>query len=236
MHRCFTNASVCVSSPSTHFVGPCCVYIQVPRNPASCRRQAQAYLTHPHVVCIASCQQKGSLWDCQTGLLRECRQQYPQWLLSESPPRLTCWTSDKPCTKNRNMSPLFHFYSTGLEALKSPVCSRAAHSEQAGGCPGRVSLWETSVRGASMSLAQRGWWVQHLGLTPASTAKSMAEETGTRWISLHRGKHYALDWMANSACMCVTMLLSVGCSTGNRYGFKCCCRYLHSNGSLKGLY
>lgn len=186
MHRCYTNARGCVSIPSTHLVGPCCIYIQVPQNPASRRRQAQAYPTHPHVACIASCQQKGSPWDCQMELLRECRQQYPQWLPSESPPRLTCWMSDKPCTKNRKMSSLLHFtllvlkQSNLLFAEKLPTVNRqlAAHA------------WFLSGKllclGPECHTGTEGIAVQHLGLTPAPAAESMAEETGPRWISRHR--------------------------------------------------
>lgn len=73
----------CVSSPSTYLVGLIlllCLHSGVRGlgNLASYCRQAQAHLTHPCVACTASCQENGSLLDDQTGLLRECRQQYPQ--------------------------------------------------------------------------------------------------------------------------------------------------------------
>ena len=78
------QCQACVSSPSTRLVGPIlllCLHSGAMGlgNPASHCRQAQTHSTHPCVACTASCQQKGSLLDDQTGLLRECRQQYPQW-------------------------------------------------------------------------------------------------------------------------------------------------------------
>uniref|UniRef100_A0A663DQP9 Secreted protein n=1 Tax=Aquila chrysaetos chrysaetos TaxID=223781 RepID=A0A663DQP9_AQUCH len=104
----------CVSSPSTRLVGlilSLCLHSGATGlgNPTSHCRQAQAHPTHPCVACTAFCLQKRSLLDDQTGLLKECRQQYSQWLLTELLARLTCRMSDIPCAKNRKTSPLLHF-------------------------------------------------------------------------------------------------------------------------------
>lgn len=175
------QCGACVSSPSTHLVGLIFLLrlhsgVVGLGNSASHCRQAQTHPTHLCVACTASCQLKGSLSDNQTGLLRESRQRYPQWLLTESLARLTCRVSDIPCTKNRKMSPLLHFtlliskQSNPLFAAELPTANRqlaahhagfhsgrcprlgpACHSDTEGtsGCSTRGSLWHPQPK---------AWW------------------------------------------------------------------------------
>lgn len=155
-------------------------------NPASLCRQAQAHPSHPCVACTASCQQKGSLLDKQTGLLRESRQQHPQWLLTEPLTKLTCWMSDIPCAKTRKVSPLLHFtllivnQSNPLFAEELPTANRqlAVHTGFLTGrclCLGPVCHWgaEGTVDAA-------------LGAHSGTHSQKYGGETSTRWISSHR--------------------------------------------------
>lgn len=69
------------------------------------------------------------------GVLMECRQHYPQWLLTVSPARLTCRMGNIHCN-NRKMSPLLHppllilEQSNSLLEAELPTANRqlAAHA------------------------------------------------------------------------------------------------------------
>lgn len=170
------------------------------------------------------------------GLPMECRQHYPQWLLTVSPAKFTYWISNILCN-NRKMSLLLHPTLLILEQANSlleaelPTTSRelAAHEGLFSGrhpCLGPAGLSGTEGTAGAALGTHSGTHNRKHGRGNQYQVDEQSQGSTVLWIGLRR---------VHDVCMCVTMLLSVGCSTGNGYSLKCC-SYFNPSRSFKGLY
>lgn len=177
-------------------------------NPAPHCRQVQAHPTHHCVACVAPCQQKGSLL---AGLPMECRQQYPQWLLTVSQARFTSWRSNIPCN-NRKTSLLLHptllilEQSNSLLEAELPTANRqlAAHTGLFSGrhpCLGPACLSGTEGTVGVALGTHSGTQTQRHGQGNQCQVDLQLQGSTVHWIGLRR-VHDVCVYVCNYAALC----------------------------------